>query len=247
MSIQNVNEKQVSSCKLYFAFFNLFTFIEEHFNKIKELFIFKHFILTPKIFHDMKQEEPKDGIKKEKKRKVARTASTMFRNAMANHLQLSALADRKAGLLVSINSIIISIMTSFLVHEFATNPKLLLPASALLIVCLLTITYALLSTLPNVKPTNHDNEMNTLAKTDLLFFGDYTQLSVHDYKSAMNDILLNDAVLHDKMIENIYAQGKVIQRKYRLLRTAYLIFMIGFPIAIIVFFLFLYHYHWIVK
>ena len=95
----------------------------------------------------MEQAEPK----KEKEKKSSRTVETMYRTTMANHIRLSEMADRKAGLMVSINSIIISIMTSFLVHEFAANPKLLYSTIVLVVVCLLTITFALLSTKPYIR------------------------------------------------------------------------------------------------
>ena len=116
----------------------------------------------------MEQAEPK----KEKEKKSSRTVETMYRTTMANHIRLSEMADRKAGLMVSINSIIISIMTSFLVHEFAANPKLLYSTIVLVVVCLLTITFALLSTKPSVK---HRND-KSIDKLDLLFFGDYSSL-----------------------------------------------------------------------
>ena len=196
----------------------------------------------------MEQNEPIEPLKKEKKDKKekknkkegAKTVSTMFRNLMSNHLQISALADRKAGLLVSINALIISIMTSFLVHEFAANPKLLIPTCLLVAICLLTITFALLCTRPNVKPLSKKPQSDDFQKIDLLFFGDYTQLSVEDYKTAMKEMMANDVQLHDKMIENIYAQGTIIKKKYRLLKIAYTIFIIGFPIAVVSYLITLY-------
>ena len=161
-----------------------------------------------------------DTEKKDKKKKKdsAKSTSTMFRNLMANHLQINGLADRKAGLLVHVNAIIISIMTSFLVHEFASNPKLLIPTCLLIAVCLLTITFSLLSTRPHVKPPTKILPTDDSQTMDLLFFGDYTRLSVDAYKSAIKTMILTESHLQDKMIENIYAQGKVIVKKYRLLR-----------------------------
>ena len=173
----------------------------------------------------MEQDEPR----KEKEKKSSRTVETMYRTTMANHIRLSEMADRKAGLMVSINSIIISIMTSFLVHEFATNPKLIYSTIVLVIVCLLTITFALLSTKPSVK---HHNK-KSIDKLDLLFFGDYTSISLAEYKKAMNNMMENETHLRDSLIENIYAQGKVIDHKFRLLNISYTIFMYGFPSAIL--------------
>lgn len=43
----------------------------------------------------------------------------------------------------------------------------------------------------------------------------------------------NNELLYDSMIDNIYSQGKVLTKKYRLLKIAYTIFMYGFAIVLI--------------
>jgi len=179
------------------------------------------------------EDKPKDKPKKDKKKRASRSIETMFRTTMSSHIKLSEMADRKAGLMISINSIVISIMTSFLVHEFATSPHLLVPSCVLLLVSLLTITFAVLATRPSVKPRANITELATASKIDLLFFGDYTSLSLENYKMALKETMGTDEQLYNMMIENIYAQGKVIDKKYKQLRISYTIFLYGFPIAMI--------------
>ena len=56
-------------------------------------------------------------VKKEKKKqkKASKGVETMFRTTLANHLRLSEMADSKANLMISINTILISLtLTSFL-------------------------------------------------------------------------------------------------------------------------------------
>jgi hypothetical protein len=184
-------------------------------------------------------EKSKDKLKKDKKKKQSRSIETMFRTTLSNHIQLSAMADQKAGLMVSTNSIIISIMVTFLVQEFSSNPKLFIPTGLLVVVCLLTITFALLSTRPNVR-TKAERMALKKSKIDLLFFGDYLALSLDDYKLEMKEMMEKDERLHDGMIENIYAQGWVMERKYRLLKISYSIFIIGFPLVLFCYLIVLY-------
>jgi hypothetical protein len=136
-------------------------------------------------------EEPeklRDKPKKEEKKKPSRSVETMFRTTLSNHIQLSSIADQKAGLMVSTNSIIISIMVTFLVQEFSANPRLFIPTGLMVVVCLLTITFALLSTRPNVK--SRTQRMATeKSSMDLLFFGDYMALSLEEYKAAMKEMM----------------------------------------------------------
>jgi hypothetical protein len=184
-------------------------------------------------------EKPKDKLKKDKKKNQSRSIETMFRTTLSNHIQLSSMADQKAGLMVSTNSIIISIMVTFLVQEFSSNPKLFIPTGLMVVVCLLTITFALLSTRPNVK-SKAQRLATDKSKLDLLFFGDYMALSLEEYREAMKEMMDKDKRLHNAMIENIYAQGKVMERKYRLLKISYSIFIIGFPLVLLCYLLVLY-------
>ncbi len=173
------------------------------------------------------QKEPKK--KKKKKKEGSRSVETMFRTTLSNHVQLSNMADRKAGLMISVNSIVISIMVSFMVHEFANNPKLITPTTLLVLVCLLTITFSILATKPNIKSSS---KLDT-TDIDLLFFGHYTSLSLEEYKSTVQTMMNDEAAIRSLMITNIYAQGQVLNRKYKLLKVAYTIFMYGFPLVVL--------------
>jgi Family of unknown function (DUF5706) len=184
-------------------------------------------------------DQPKDKKKKDKdkKKKISRTVETMYRSTLTNHVELSGIADQKAGLLVSVNAIIVSVMVSLLMREIATNRALLLPTVILLVTCILTITIALLATRPSVsKSPSHDLDRSP----DLLFFADYTKLSLPEYQAAMQEMMRKESSLHEQLIQNIYAQGTVLKRKYRLIKTAYTIFMVGFPAALICYLLVFY-------
>ncbi|WP_052308774.1 Pycsar system effector family protein [Runella slithyformis] len=187
-----------------------------------------------------KPEKIKDKSKKDKKKKESRTVETMYRSTLANHMQLSSLADQKAGLLVSVNAIIISIMASFMVRESFDNPYLIIPTCLLVVVCLLTITFALWATRPSVRPQSQKLDAEHIHKMDLLFFADYTALTLEEYQKAMKDMMAKEEKLHDSLLQNIYVQGKVMERKYRLIKIAYTIFIIGFPLVLISYLITLY-------
>jgi Family of unknown function (DUF5706) len=174
-------------------------------------------------------EIPAPKKKKKKKKEGGRAAETMFRTTMSNLVHLSNIADNKAGLMISVNSIIISIMVSFMVNQYAESPTLLWPTSLLVLVCLLTIMYSILAT----KPSSNISSKKQKKEIDLLFFAEYSTLSLDEYKDEMKNLVASDTNLHDHMIANMYAQGHVLTRKFKLLKVAYTIFMIGFPIVIV--------------
>jgi hypothetical protein len=184
---------------------------------------------------EIQDSEPKKQKKdpKVKDPKPSRTLDTMFRTTMSNHVHLTVLADRKAALMISMNSIIISIMVSFLVNKFEEYPNLMIPTGLMALVSLLTITFAILSTKPNTNQKKASDLPVDLLSLDLLFFGDYLVLSPEEYKQHMKALIVSDDQLYDSLIKSIYSQGKVISRKFRLLKIAYNVFMIGFPLVVL--------------
>lgn len=164
----------------------------------------------------------KKELRKEKEQKVSKGIETMFRTTMASHLQLSVIADNKANMLISVNAIIASIMISSFFSKFQDVPHLLLPSILLTVVCLITVILAIRSTRPNIKNTAVPEN-----KIDFLFFGDFIQLDSHTYRDGIRNIMRDHNLLYNSMADNIYLQGKVLSRKYRLLKLAYTVFALG--------------------
>lgn len=167
-------------------------------------------------------------LEKERAQKAGKGIETMFRTTMASHLQLSVMADSKANLMISINAIIASIMISSFVRTFDDVPHLIVPSILLTLVCVFTIVFAVLSTRPNIKRKAAGED--TL---DYLFFGDFVQLTPESYKNGIRSIMYKHDDLYNSMINNIYMQGKVLAKKYRLLKISYTIFMVGFGVVLL--------------
>lgn len=180
-------------------------------------------------------EKKRDKPKKDKKKKQAsRSVETLFRTTMSNHVKLSEMADRKANLMISINTIIISITISAYARQFDTLATLLLPSLLLLLVCLVTIVVSLIATNPTLSPTTNRATAPVDQPIDLLFFGSYTQFTADEYRHKLRALLTNDEDLYNSLIDNLYAQGLVLTRKYRLIKFAYQFFMIGFSAVVVI-------------
>ncbi|WP_206170607.1 Pycsar system effector family protein [Spirosoma pollinicola] len=171
--------------------------------------------------------------KKEKGKKTSKGVETLFRTTLSNHMKLSEMADSKANLMISINTIIVSITISAYARKFDAPAILLIPSLLLLTVCLVTIIVSLIATNPTISPLAKRGSTPKERPIDLLFFGYYTQLTATDYRTELRKLLTNDEDLYTSLIDNIYTQGLVLSRKYRLLKFAYQFFMIGFSAVII--------------
>lgn len=92
----------------------------------------------------------KEAKKKDKEKRPDRGIETMFRTTSTNHVQLSAIADSKANIMISVNAIMVSVVVSILPRRIEENPSLLIPTALFLTTSLLTIIFAILATRPNV-------------------------------------------------------------------------------------------------
>jgi predicted metal-dependent HD superfamily phosphohydrolase len=172
---------------------------------------------------------------KELQKSTERGIQTMFRLTSGNHLRLSSMADNKSHIMISVNSIIISIIISVLFGKLATNREYIVPACVLLGVCLASMTFSILATRPSVSGGRFTEEDIRNKKTNLLFFGNFFRMELEDYQRAMNQMMGDGEYLYNSMIKDVYFLGIVLAKKYKYLRISYTIFMWGLIIAVIAF------------
>ncbi|ACU04685.1 conserved hypothetical protein [Pedobacter heparinus DSM 2366] len=177
-------------------------------------------------------------VKKEKKKKSDRPergVETMFRISSTNHQRLSDMADNKAHIMISTNSIILSVILSLLLRKLEDNPHLIIPTLLLLIVCVVTMVFSILATRPSIPEGIFTPEDIREKRVNLLFFGNFYRMSLPDYQEGMLKMMEDRDFLYGSLIKDVYAQGVVLGRKYRLLRIAYSVFMFGIVAAVLAF------------
>jgi len=176
----------------------------------------------------------KDTAKQEQKN-TERGIQTMFRTTSNNHFQLSSLADGKGNIMISVNSIILSVALTVLLARLAFYPQYILPTAVLVLVCLASIIFAILATRPSVNKGRFTEDDIRSKTTNLLFFGNFHRMQLEEYQWAMNEMLKDREYLYNSMIKDIYFLGVVLAKKYKYLRISYTIFMWGIVLASIAF------------
>ncbi|QDO94056.1 HD domain-containing protein [Formosa sediminum] len=187
----------------------------------------------------------KKKTKKSKTKKMGRGVETMYRVTLRNHMELSGIADSKANILLSVNAIIISVALSNLVPKLdnASNLFLVYPTLILLIFSVLAIVLSVLSTRPNVSNVNVTRDMIKANKTNILFFGNFYKMSLEDFEWGVDYLIENEETLYNSLTKDLYFLGLVLERKYRLLRLTYTVFMVGIVLSALSFIL---SYHFLV-
>lgn len=178
-------------------------------------------------------EKEKMAFKKEASKTAERGIETMFRNTVRTHVEFSAMADSKANIMISINTLIIGIIVTGLLRKLSEYPYLTIPTFILLTVCLTCIVFAVFVTRPNITSGKFTREDITEKKTNLLFFGNFFNMQLSDFQWGMSEMMHDKDYLYGSMVKDFYFLGQVLGRKYKNLRICYNIFMYGLIIAVI--------------
>ncbi|MEX6689403.1 DUF5706 domain-containing protein [Danxiaibacter flavus] len=188
-------------------------------------------ILTP--VKDEKEQGHKN--KKEKNDRPERGIETMFRITSNNQQRLSDMADSKAHIMISTNSIIISVLLSVLLRKIEDYPHLTIPSVMLLAVCVITTVFSIIATRPKIPSGTFTPEDIRQKKVNLLFFGNFYRMNLEEYTDGMLHMMNDREFLYGSLIKDVYSQGTVLGKKYRMLRISYNVFMFGMVVSVIAF------------
>jgi hypothetical protein len=178
--------------------------------------------------------EPEDEVIKRKSalkaKKADRAMDNMFRIVLANHFQLSAMADTKANMMITVCALILSLSLGRI-----TDPSLFPTIVCMGLTCVFTILLAVYATLPNLPPRLTPPINPRAPGFNLIFFGHFSQLDFETFFREMEQVVNNRALVYESLAKDLYRLGKVLsERKYRFVRYSYMVFMAGLIISLAV-------------
>ncbi|MFS4468632.1 Pycsar system effector family protein [Maribacter sp. 2210JD10-5] len=194
-----------------------------------------------RLVKDKKSEKEiakKEALKaKYKSESPDRGIQTLFRVTLKNHITLSDIADTKANILLSVNAIIISLALSNLIPKLdnPSNEYLIYPTVIFVVFSIISMILAVLATRPNVTSGQFSKEDVKQKKVNLLFFGNFHKMKLDEYEWAINELVKDKDYIYSSLTKDLYFLGLVLDRKYKLLRWTYTIFMIGMIVSVIAF------------
>ena len=76
--------------------------------------------------------------------------------------------------------------------------------------------------------------LEDIARNDanILFFGNFVNLSEAEYVEGMTDLVESQDHLYVNMMRDLYGLGQVLKRKFRLLRISYTVFMSALVVGV---------------
>lgn len=186
----------------------------------------------------LKKEEAKARMKaKFKNDNPERSIQTLFRVTLRNHIKLSDIADTKANILLSVNAIIISLAFANLLPKLDAemHKHLLVPSLVLMLFSVASIILSIMSTRPNVTSGEFTKDQVKKREVNLLFFGNFHKMPFEQFRWGMQEIIKDKDYVYESLMLDLHSLGKVLHRKYMLLRLTYLVFMVGIILSVISF------------
>ena len=176
---------------------------------------------------------------KESKKNPNRGRETLFRATYQNQSNLIQMADNKANIIISINTMIISSIIAISGYGVVAgkvdtmDTRVVIPLVLIILSCLISVIFAIQAARPKVLSARAEGD--EMQKSSLLFFGVISQHTQQSYLREMKTLLDSDLELYEHMTIDIYNQGLILKRKYSLLAFAYQVFMFGFIFSVVVF------------
>ncbi len=166
-----------------------------------------------------------------------RGAQTFFRSVYRNHINLSAIADNKANMMTGINAILISVILSIVTYGrlIYDKPETMMPIAIFVLTALVSLIFSIAAASPRVTKVNKNAKSVIQARKNIAFFGNFSSLNLDEFEEAMDAMLRDDELLYGNMSRDLYFLGKALDKKYKLLRISYHVFLGGFVVSVLLF------------
>ncbi len=143
----------------------------------------------------------------------------LLMSAEAGHMQMSAMADSKASILMGASFVVFSMAIGDIVEGTPSLP--------LLILTIFSFGATVLGVL-TVRPGRMRAHKVAPEKANLLFFGSFTNISRDDYVEQVIKVLSSEEEVYRRMARDIYDHGCLLRaEKYRWLYWSFTLFLVG--------------------
>ncbi len=168
-----------------------------------------------------------------------RGIQTVFRTTSKNHYTMSEMVDRKASIMITVNSIILSLVIGGLIGEVNSHGHFHFtmknaPIILLTLTSALSILFAVLSIRPTVTHGEFTEEEVRNKQGNLLFYGNFHNMQMRDYEWAFLQMMNDQDYLYSSLVKDIYYMGQQLKVKYKHIRISLTTFMVGMTLAVFV-------------
>ena len=146
----------------------------------------------------------------------------LLRTQQQTELQLSAMADGKANIILTITSVVLTVSVTQLGSDRFRETALVGSAFALI-----ALVLAVLAVLPRGGTGGRAPRRGNNEPSSRLFFGHAASVSAEQHWVELRALFTDDEALYRAVADGLHAQALVLAHKYRYLRASYVVFLAG--------------------
>ena len=179
------------------------------------------------------EKKKKKKKKKKKNRELSRNVQNVIKTTMRNNVDLTAIADYKANILLTLSSLIFTILIPVVLAnlEIILDEHLYVPIFLLFATCVTTMILAALATRPT-KLSGQSFDISGQTQFSPFFFGNYYKLPEAKYKAYLRNQMKDPEMMKEHMITDLFYLGKALGGKYSRIRICYTIFIAGIAFTV---------------
>ena len=164
-----------------------------------------------------------------------RGLETWFRLSSKNLYTRRQIVDTKSSILITVNSIIISVILGSLYTELDNDPHLIFGIVPMIITNLVSIAFAIFATRPEMKRSAYSKDKVIDKSATLMTFDDFYQIPLEEYEWAVQRMMEDRNFLYSTIKKDIYYLGLDLSHRYRYIRIAYNVFLWGLVLSLLFF------------
>lgn len=155
---------------------------------------------------------------------------TLYRVTVRGQVSLIGIMDKKANLIISINTLLVTgslgLLTGSFFYELQHSKLELfnhIPLVVLLISSVIAMTLAILSTRTDLSIKKFQERFSPLQFT----LSHDNKMSLDEFLQTMETVLSSNELIYENLNTDLYFLSKVIARKSYFLNISYIVFVIG--------------------
>lgn len=183
----------------------------------------------------------RDKLKKLKKKLAKiegvpeRGIETWFRLTSRNLYTRRQIVDTKSNILVTVNSIIMSVILGSLYPKLDDDPHLIYAITPMILTNVISMAFAIFATRPKIDRGTFQADEVENGSARLMTFDDYYKMPEAAYESAVDRLMEDKNFLYTSIKKDIHHLGVDLSRRYQRIRIAYDVFLMGLVVSIFMF------------
>ena len=183
----------------------------------------------------------KEELKKLKKKLLKaegfpeRGIETWFRLTSKNLYTRRAIVDTKSNILVTVNSIMMSVVLGSLYPRLDQDPHLIYAVGPLLLTNLISMGYAIFATRPKTDKGTYSKDDIDSQNLGLMTFDDFHKMPEAEYEEAVSLLMEDREFLYRSIKKDIHRLGVDLSERYRRIKMSYDVFLVGLVISLTMF------------